>query len=111
MSLTITQLVQLRKIIFTQLLACLRKDDHFSPELESAIQESSSTKQLERFLVFQGDPWLYELSTALKRIEEGKYGICMLCKEGISLEELQLHPVARICRRCAFELGLDKFNL
>lgn len=41
------------------------------------------------------------LGTALKRIEQGTYGICHNCGESISQARLDAVPYAQICRNCA----------
>lgn len=43
---------------------------------------------------------LYELSHALKRIEDGTYGICEDCKEHIAKTRLEALPSARVCLSC-----------
>jgi RNA polymerase-binding transcription factor DksA len=41
------------------------------------------------------------LRLALKRIEEGSYGICAKCEEPISDARLEAVPYAPLCKRCA----------
>jgi len=43
---------------------------------------------------------LYELGDALKRIEDGTYGICEDCKEPIAKTRLKAVPSARLCLAC-----------
>ncbi len=43
---------------------------------------------------------IYELDDALKRIEEGTYGICELCKGLITKTRLKAIPHARLCLKC-----------
>ena len=43
---------------------------------------------------------LYELDDALKRIEEGTYGICEDCKTSIAKKRLAAVPYARLCVKC-----------
>jgi len=43
---------------------------------------------------------LYELDDALKRIEEGTYGICEDCKIAIAKKRLAAVPYARLCVKC-----------
>ena len=43
---------------------------------------------------------LYELEEALKRIEEGKYGVCQECGETISKARLKAVPHACLCIKC-----------
>ena len=41
------------------------------------------------------------LSAALKRIEDGTYGICQNCESEISNERLKAVPYAPLCQTCA----------
>ena len=43
---------------------------------------------------------LYELDDALKRIEEGTFGICDDCKSSISKVRLKAVPSAQLCIKC-----------
>lgn len=38
-----------------------------------------------------------EVEAALRRMDEGAYGICEVCGEEIPLERLQANPAARMC--------------
>jgi len=43
---------------------------------------------------------LYELDDALKRIEEGTFGVCETCKSLITKTRLKVVPYARMCIKC-----------
>lgn len=43
---------------------------------------------------------LYELDDALKRIEEGSFGICDDCRRQITKIRLRAVPSARLCIKC-----------
>jgi RNA polymerase-binding protein DksA len=43
---------------------------------------------------------LYELDDALKKIEEGSFGICEQCKSLITKIRLRAVPQARLCVKC-----------
>lgn len=43
---------------------------------------------------------LYELDDAIKKIEEGTFGICEECKSLISKTRLKAVPFARFCLKC-----------
>ena len=43
---------------------------------------------------------LYELEDAIKKIEEGTFGICEECKSLISKTRLKVVPFARLCVKC-----------
>lgn len=44
--------------------------------------------------------FLYELEDALKRIEEGTFGICEECKSPVTKARLMALPYARLCLDC-----------
>lgn len=43
---------------------------------------------------------LYELGDALKKIEDGSFGICEDCKQPIARTRLKAIPYARLCVKC-----------
>ncbi|MFA5118857.1 MAG: TraR/DksA family transcriptional regulator [Candidatus Omnitrophota bacterium] len=43
---------------------------------------------------------LYELDDAMKRIDEGTFGVCEDCKSVISKTRLKVIPYARFCIKC-----------
>jgi len=43
---------------------------------------------------------LFELGTALKKIEDGSYGICEDCQSPIARSRLKAIPYARLCVKC-----------
>lgn len=46
------------------------------------------------------DHQIRELKDALKRIEDGTYGICMECEEEIPVQRLMARPTTRLCVEC-----------
>ena len=44
--------------------------------------------------------FLYELEDALKRIEEGTFGVCEECKSSLTKARLMALPYARLCLDC-----------
>jgi RNA polymerase-binding protein DksA len=43
---------------------------------------------------------LYEINEALKRLQEGNFGICEECKSSISKTRLKAIPYTRLCLKC-----------
>jgi len=43
---------------------------------------------------------LYEIDEALKRIKEGKFGLCISCHKKISSKRLNALPYAKYCIKC-----------
>lgn len=68
------------------------------------ISLDSIEKDIEYSLAYKGDGYLVDLCSALNRIKEGTYGICVMCKEHISPEELEKSPTSRICSNCLKKL-------
>jgi len=43
---------------------------------------------------------LYEIDEALKKIQEGRFGICETCKSSITKSRLKAIPYTRLCLKC-----------
>lgn len=41
-----------------------------------------------------------QLMTAVKRIQDGKFGVCVLCKQNIPIERLERVPESPLCAPC-----------
>jgi len=65
--------------------------DFASISNDSAIEVALSQKQKKE---------LDEIEFALKKIDEGTYGICEMCEEEIGIERLKVKPQARYCIVC-----------
>ncbi len=48
----------------------------------------------------QGNEYLRRLNDALKRIENGTYGVCEDCDSKIPVKRLEAYPAARFCIAC-----------
>ncbi len=76
-------------------------DEHFPDPGDRASHETDRNftlrvKDRERKLVAK-------VKEALKRIEDGTYGICELCGEDISEKRLEVRPVTTYCIECKKE--------
>ena len=58
-------------------------------------------RELDYTLEENSEQILAEIDAALKRIEDGTYGICTNCGEQISAERLEALPWATLCIDCA----------
>lgn len=65
--------------------------DFASINTDSAVEEAIS-KRLKKELE--------EIEYALKKIENGTYGICEMCEEEIGIERLKVKPQAKYCIVC-----------
>lgn len=61
-----------------------------TPEAEPMPVETRRRLDLERT----------QLMTAIKRIQDGKFGVCVLCKQNIPIERLELVPESPLCAPC-----------
>jgi DnaK suppressor protein len=51
---------------------------------------------------------LYEIEEALKRLEQGTYGLCANCEKPIRRERLEAVPFARLCIQCQSSIEKDR---
>ena len=51
---------------------------------------------------------IYEIDDALKRMEEGKFGLCMSCDKKIPQKRLNAVPYAKYCIQCKSKEEKDK---
>ena len=60
------------------------------------FQEYESKLDVEHILELK----LRNINLALKKIKEGKYGVCENCEKKISQKRLKVSPEARFCLKC-----------
>lgn len=65
--------------------------DQASKDLSNTTDLAISQQQLEG---------LKNIQKALKKIKDGSYGKCEMCKEEISIERLKVKPHAKFCISC-----------
>lgn len=63
------------------------------------VEEYSSRLPIEHSLELK----LKAINLALKKMEEGNYGICEKCDQPINQERLKAYPAARTCVECKSE--------
>jgi RNA polymerase-binding transcription factor DksA len=59
-------------------------------------------------LVSSEQEGLYEIEEALKRMEQGTYGVCEMCEKLIVRERLEAVPFARLCIHCQSAIEKDR---
>jgi DnaK suppressor protein len=74
------------------------EDENFPDPTDRASMESSRNSVLrirdrERKLIFK-------IQEALRRLDDGEYGICEECGEEIGIERLKARPVTTLCIAC-----------
>lgn len=72
-------------------------DDEHDPEGATIAFERARVGAL----LEQARVHLDDIDDALRRIDDGHYGVCEICREPIGSERLAARPVARTCIRCA----------
>ena len=117
MALTKEQLKHFRQLLITE-------REKFLGELKSIVQESSKSPRdasgdLSGYTVHMADmaadtydremnvniaaseqEILYQIDDALKRIDEGTFGICQQCSKPITMSRLKAVPYASLCIEC-----------
>lgn len=63
---------------------------------QDAMQDQQMALHLRKKLELQR----VQLQTALKRVAEGKYGVCVMCKEPIARGRLDVAPESPLCVPC-----------
>lgn len=76
-----------------------RNDSSGGSALESAADEVEEYTRLLP-IEYNLELRLKNINLALKKIKEGKYGVCENCKKQITLERLKIYPEARTCLKC-----------
>jgi DnaK suppressor protein len=61
---------------------------------------SAATRDLAIHLVDRNSRLIYEVRSALTRIDEGAYGLCESCDDPIAAKRLEAVPWARLCVSC-----------
>lgn len=81
-----------------------RIDDELDQPVSEDFSEQATERESEEVLEDLGAAGLLEIrmiEAALKRIEDGSYGICVVCGDPIGEERLDVLPHAPRCRDCA----------
>lgn len=72
-------------------------DDEHDPEGTTIAFERSQVGAL----VQQAEAHLVEIDAALARIDDGTYGVCVVCGQPIPAARLEVRPTATTCVGCA----------
>lgn len=98
-----TQLLQLQQDIAHQFDQLEEMSEPVSPDpsigrltRQDAMQQQQMTLESRRRLELQKT----QLITALKRIDEGKFGPCVMCKMSIAAARLDIVPESPLCVEC-----------
>jgi DnaK suppressor protein len=71
------------------------------PDDEAAAAVENVSKDMATVTLERERRTLYEIESALTRIQKGEYGVCNNCGSEIAPARLEALPWARLCLRCA----------
>lgn len=94
----------MRRVILTRIHAELEERYDIGLSRETLLESQESLHIIDALLAFRSDPYLDELRSALDRLEEGNYGICISCKLPIHQPLLDADPARRVCPACEQQL-------
>jgi RNA polymerase-binding protein DksA len=113
-----TELEKYKKLLLLKKKALFDDmDDMMKSRVSTTIKEATGdlssysyhmadqgTDAMEREMAFmlasKSGRLIYHIDEALRRIDEGNYGLCFLCKKPISKARLEAVPHARLCIEC-----------
>ena len=75
--------------------------EHTSYASHPADQGTDAQEREKNFMFADRESkYLQQVDDALKRMAQGKFGICLACGNPISLERLRVVPTAKLCITC-----------
>ena len=100
-------LVQMRKELLQDVSQSMRAEaDHLKFDIGDFYDHASTDRDRELALMLadREREKLTHVDDALKRIENGTYGICESCEEEIDRERLAAMPFTKLCLSCQEDL-------
>ncbi len=100
-------LLQMRKELLLDVSESMRAEsDHLKHDIGDFYDHASSDRDRELALMLadREREKLTFVDDALKRIEQGTYGICESCEEDIDKERLMAMPFTKLCLSCQEDL-------
>lgn len=90
-----------RKTIEAEIKA-LSVPPEFGDDIDHGEEEADETEEFSTNLGIQQilRNKLENINEALRKIEQGKYGICERCSKKMSWLILRIEPTSRLCRNC-----------
>lgn len=77
-----------------------RKEQLAQLDFDAAVDESVERQQVDAAIAEAAVWALEETEAALRRLDQGGYGICETCGQPIPLERLEVIPHTRYCPTC-----------
>jgi len=75
---------------------------------EAIATADESRLEVTRVLKLAAESALAEIEGALRRLEQGSYGICECCARSIPWERLEVLPMTPLCTRCQWMAESDQ---
>ena len=117
MALSKPQLKQFRQLLITERAKCAGEIRSIAQEALKSPREASGDlsaytvhmadmaadtyeRELSMNMVSSEQEILYQIDDALKRLDEGSYGVCQQCNKPISMSRLKAVPYASLCIAC-----------
>ncbi|HUI11757.1 MAG TPA: hypothetical protein VL221_15595 [Bacteroidota bacterium] len=97
-----------RRIILSSLFEYLKLNYDFERPTEDIESGQLSDNEVDVALSYKSDSRLGELRQALKRLENGTYGVCIRCKRALSGAELADDPAKRVCPSCEASMSMGQ---
>ncbi len=79
-------------------------EDELDEPADKDVEERATERESDEVLESLGNAGLLEfrkIQSALRRVKDGTFGICIDCEEEISAARLDVVPHAPKCRKCA----------
>ena len=104
-------LLQRREEVLKRLQSFM-EDDIFKVSRDVGDEVDIADREMERENLLRlrerETRYLHKVEYALRKIEEGTYGICEYCGEPIGYERLKARPVAIYCIKCKIKLEAEE---
>lgn len=72
---------------------------HMNPDRDDLAQDFITLEKNEALKALELEQ-LEQIESALKRLKDGTYGLCVECGQGIPVERLEILPYATLCVIC-----------
>jgi RNA polymerase-binding protein DksA len=111
------QIKQFRQLLITERARCAKEIKSLAQDASKSPREASGDlsaytvhmadmaadtyeRELSMNIVSSEQEILYQIDEALKRLDEGSYGVCQQCSQPIAMSRLKAVPYASLCISC-----------
>ena len=117
MALTKEQIKQFRQLLITERTKLAEEIKSIAQDVSTSPREASGDlsaytvhladmaadtydRELSMNIVSSEQEILYQIDDALKRLDDGSYGVCQQCNQPITMSRLKAVPYASLCINC-----------